>query len=116
MLLCRRNFQIDRIPSPFSTADQARLEKLTGRLLRVTGFNASSVHGALADLDLAPRIRQYTESEDLELAKLSAGLIVQMMSAECQRNTDRKRYDVFGTGVENVGEGLGDLIRQKLWL
>ena len=79
-------------------------------------FDSSSVHGALADLGLAPRIRLYTKSDDFEFAKPSAELIVKMMSAANRRNKDRKRYDVFGAGVENVGEGLGDLIRQKLWL
>lgn len=51
----------------------------------------------------------------LEMAMSAASLIASMMSVNNRCNKERKRSEIFGRDVDKVGEGLGKLLRERLW-
>lgn len=102
-----------------SDADHDTLKRIITKLATASVFESASIHSALVDLDLAPRITSYTDPEsgdvDLEMALHAASLIASMMSVNNRCNKERKRSEIFGQIVDKVGEGLGKLLRENLW-
>jgi len=102
-----------------SDADHDTLKRIITKLATASVFESSSIHSALVDLDLAPRIMSCVDPHsgniDLELALRAASLIASMMSVNNRCNKERKRSEIFGQGVDKVGGGLGKLLREHLW-
>lgn len=95
------------------------LKRIITKLATASVFESTSIHSALIDLDLAPRIMSCIDPKsgdiDLEMAMPAASLIASMMSVNNRCNKERKRSEIFGQSVDKVGEGLGKLLREHLW-